>query len=174
MSSRKEIKLKAQVPDLSPFKDKLKTLAKFTKNADYVDYFFKSESGTPVSSLRLRNKDQNRIIIVKLLVDSNRVQINTEYKFGVDNPDECVSFLEALGFHAHLSLRKSSEVYFANDLRIELAKIDGLGNYVELTLHTTDEDLNAKVESVVAFAEKLGLKKQQFESRYYNQIREAL
>ena len=172
MASLKEIKLKAKVSDFSSVKAKLKSLAKFTKNVEYIDYFFKSDNGVNVSELRLRNKEETRTIMVKLLIERNQVQVNNEYSFSVDKPEDCVNFLEALGFHAHISMQKLSEVYFAGDIRIELARIKDLGSYVELTVHFTGDDIKEKVEIVESFAAKLGLKKEQMDSRYYPQIKE--
>jgi predicted adenylyl cyclase CyaB len=170
MSAVKELKLKARVPDFSSVREKLKLPAKFSKSAEYTDYFFKSDSGTPISELRIRNRDEGKTITIKILLERNHVQVNTIYSFTVDFPEDFVSFIETLGFHAHSELRKNSEVYLAGDIRIELAKIKDLGNYVELTLQTF-EDAHSRIPELESFAEKLGLKKEQTDSRFYSQIK---
>lgn len=172
MPALKELKLKAKVSDFAAVREKLKSLAKFSKKAEYADYFFKSASSNPVSELRIRNKNEGKTITVKILLERNQVQVNRIYSFTVDHPEDCVSFLELLGFHAHSELRKKSEVYLAGDIRIELAEVEGLGKYVEITLQTTG-DAHPIAEQLESFAEKLGLKKEQMDSRFYSQMNES-
>ncbi|MBN2453967.1 class IV adenylate cyclase [Candidatus Woesearchaeota archaeon] len=167
MAVRNELKLKAKVDDLFAVKEKVKGFAKFQGKKEVADFFFRSGK-KELSELRLRKLQRDKIVTLKVLSHKNEVQENTEYEFKVDNADEFVSFLEYLGFKLFCMLRKKSEVYTSNGITVELANIEGVGNFLEIKTNRTEER-----KKVMELAAKLGVGKKAVDSRYYSLIKEG-
>lgn len=170
MPIKKELKLKFKIRSLDRIKKKLKKTSIFLEKIEYSDYFFRSKNSKTGSELRLRKLEDKKLITLKTLFHKNDIQVNNEYKFKVDNADDFISFLEFLGYKPFCLLRKHSEVFMKDQVRIELAKIDRVGNFVELTLHTLDTFSDNDEKRLKELSSELGLKKRNIDSRYYSEI----
>ena len=166
------MKLKAKIENPKKIKEKIKKFASFIGKSKFVDYFFKSDKPSQVSELRLRKLDHKKIITLKILLRRNRIQENIGYKFSVDRADDFVEFLEYIGFKPSCLLRKNSEIYTYRNVVIALTELKDLGYYLELKIDSYGKDFEKNKKKLFSIAKRLGLKKQEIDSRYYSRIKE--
>ena len=132
MEIRKELKLKVKIDNLEEIKNKMKKIAKYKGKKNYSDFFFVNDNIDKKYEFRLRKSDKLKLITFKILLSSEKIQENENYRFEIDNPEDFIKFIETIGFKISAVIKKSCEIYFYNKIKRVLSKVPDIGNYLEL------------------------------------------
>jgi predicted adenylyl cyclase CyaB len=170
MSYVKELKLKARISNIEEMRQRVKKIATPVRKEEVVDYFFKSKL-KPHPEMRLRRLENDKLVTLKIpFSKENGMQENNEYKFSVGHADEFVSFLEKVGFKPCCMQHKSSEIYAHDDVEIEIASIKEVGDFIELKMHTKENNTEEYKKKLKQLAQQLGIAETFMDARYYCEL----
>ena len=144
-----EVELKAWA-DLDAVRTRLEALGKKpTKESVKEDVYFCSVERDPRTVdpfhervVRLRLDDGKAFVTAKKKTIEHGVEASEEIEFGADSPEAVKALLAYLGYRPFLRKRKESRVWkWRVGLMVELNRIVGLGDFVEVeTLIADDSD----------------------------------
>jgi predicted adenylyl cyclase CyaB len=171
MVVKKELKLKARIENMEEIRSRVKNIARFLRKSQFIDSFFRSQTLDRVYELRVRKSGNKKIVSLKVLLSTNDVQENAVYRFGAQDTEDFVEFLESLGFKPCLLLRKNSELYAYGNITIELTNAEGFGDYLELIIYTENHSIKKDTQLLKKLAQKLGIKEKLVDLRNYSCIK---
>ena len=172
MVIKKELKLKARVEDFELVRERVKKTARYAGKEKTTDFFYLCDKIKGDYEFRIRRTKKDKVITLKISLSEEPVQENEEYEFNVDNGEDFVKFIELLGFKSLSAIRKDSEIYRKKDVSIRLSEVQGLGNYVELTVECRKEFSEEKRVEIVELLKQIIGSGGTIDNRYYGAIKE--
>jgi adenylate cyclase class 2 len=177
-----EIELKAWVDDFSAAQKTLSNLcvykAAYTKSDIY--WFPQKGAAFPASGLRVRKEKTEgapakTLVTYKTKERRSGIEINDEKEFTVSEAGVFEELLEALGFEAGKSKKKSGFSFDYHGITAELSCVEGLGFFVELEIIADSGD-TATVENsrrrLLNLLALIGISEDKIEARYYTELLE--
>lgn len=135
-----EIEAKLKVDALEPIAQNLAQIGA-TAGGEVVqtDYYFDDKSGSLSNSdkaLRLRHevqdKDEKVILAYKGPREGGAFKRRQEVQFGVDNVQQVIALLSALGYEKTLVVQKRRKLWYLEGCEIALDDLPQLGTFVEI------------------------------------------
>ncbi len=151
-----EVELKAWA-DLASARARLEALGKKpAKRTVKLDVYFRSSAAAanpldPVRDkvVRLRVDDDHVYVTAKKKTISQGIETSEEIELGVHSAEEARAFLGYIGFEPFLTKKKESEAWpWREGLTVELNRVDGLGELVEIEALVPSGAGSAAVEAV--------------------------
>jgi predicted adenylyl cyclase CyaB len=142
-----EVELKAWA-DLEAAKARLEALGKKpTKQTIKEDVYFCPRERDPKAVdpfhervVRLRIDGGAAFVTAKKKTIEHGVEASEEIEFGADSPEAVKKLLDYLGFRSFIRKRKESRVFLWREgLQVELNRIVGLGDFVEVETLIADD-----------------------------------
>jgi predicted adenylyl cyclase CyaB len=181
-----EIEMKARVQDPEAMKAAISALGEY--DGDYLKddrYYCAADdagggpSGAPAAGgrpaerarFRLRQSEGTAVVTYKKKRLEGNHEVNEEQEFTVSDGERFHALMEELGFRVCARKEKrGSQYHSADGTGIELAKVEGLGWFLEieaLIVSRGTEEIAAAKERVARLFRRLGVSEEQFERRYY-------
>ncbi len=107
-------------------------------------------------ALRIRIKEEGARLTYKGPKLDSQTKSRLELTVQIDNPEEMVQILEALGFRLSAEVRKRRTKYALDEVIIAFDEVDGLGSFLELEARG-DADWEQQRELLLSLLEQLGL-----------------
>lgn len=113
--------------------------------------------GMPV----MRIRDQDGRFIFGMKQKPQNESVSTEHETLVENADELIKILEAIGFKPALFVKKKRQEYHMDQVTICADEIDGLGVFIEVEkLVSEDVQTESELRNLWQFLETLGVKEE--------------
>ena len=118
--------------------------------------------------LRIRTEDDSKVVWT-LKKDTGRRLDSIEHEVEVSDANELETMLRLMGLELYSDLTKTRQKAYHDGVEICVDTVDGLGTFVEVEkLAKHDSDGDAIREDLWRFLEKLGINKQDEETRGYD------
>lgn len=148
---RKEIRLFAKLKGKSVKKD----MYYGNPKAPFFTRIREKKGGVPIFNLK-----------TKKVVGG--MEMNEEIEFPVNSKSKFGQLLKRASFPSFATKEKHSEVYLYGSMQLELNRIPGLGNYLEIEYAVSSKnDIPKAKKGINAMFKKLGFSTKDFEKRYY-------
>jgi len=177
-----EVELKAWAGNLKSLCKKIEKIAQFQGEIVQRDtYFtFASTKGYQKQRFRLREIGNRSIVTVKIEGKScPGVEANEEHEFEVSDPQEFKVFCREFGFRVLIEKTKKVSKYlykppvkqFPLPVTIELNRVQGLGNFIEIeTLVRRKNQISRASLFLKSLLHKLGIPESKIEQRAYTEL----
>ncbi len=172
-----EVENKARVSDLEAIEKKLPSGALFLDEIDYADtYFtFRNIEGYTYERFRLREFSDRAVVTAKEDIASVDCATAWEYEFEVSDPHAFRNFARLFGFRELIRKRKQGKRFRVpggsegeRPATVELVRVEGLGDFVEIEVVVDSEDMIEGAESrVMGLFSELGILDSALEPRAY-------
>jgi len=172
-----EVENKARVNDLAAVEKMLPADARFLDEIDYADTYFTFQNieGYTYERFRLREFSDRAIVTAKEDIASVDCATSREYEFEVSDPDAFRNFARLFGFRELIRKRKEGKRFRVPSGRegdrpatVELVRVEGLGDFVEIEVMVDSEAMIEGAESrVMALLADLGILESALEPRAY-------
>jgi adenylate cyclase class 2 len=140
-----EIEVKARLVDFHATEAKVASWAKFAREFDKFDAYFVTADYNPNAStgfrLRIRSDEGKHFVSHKIKTIQSGIETNEEIEFEIGDPEAFVFILEKLGAIPDLRKRKTGRSYLWEGLTIELCRVEGLGDFIEIESLDSVRDL---------------------------------
>ena len=167
-----EIEVKAKIDDFDKIKQLVQKKCSFIKEFNKNDLYFCNKEGL---FFRLRTlisvDDKQYIITTKEKALENRVEINKETEFKIDDESQFLDFAQLIGFSQTVRKIKIGYLYKYKNINVELCEVSNLGHFIELEI-LTDNIINKETykQQLFDFLDYLCIDKSSIEDRYYIDI----
>ena len=172
-----EVEMKAWVKDLGQVEQKLGDRARRLDEISYADsYFtFPGIQGFSFHRFRLRETGKKAIVTVKEKVPGQERGVS-EFEFEVSDPAAFLEFARIFGFQFMLKKEKKGRRYlleggdadFQRGPVVELVRIEGLGDFVEIEIMVDAPEKIAKAEArILEIYQELAIPESAMEGRAY-------
>lgn len=173
-----EVEAKIWVKEEAEWQDlltRVKKLAVFEKEVLKEDFYFgKFLERKTLFRLRILDGKVNEIVIKNKNIEAG-VEENEETFFQIDNQEAFLDFAKKLGYAVISKKTKHSLVFRQNEIFIELNKVEGLGNFLEIEcICKKQAEMPSAKMKIINLFEKLGFTSQDFESRSYRELIENM
>ena len=117
---------------------------------------------------RLRDCNNKYIITSKIRNCDNCIEMNIENEFEVNNKNEFISFTKKIGYVFYKQKQKHTMEFQTNDCTIELNKIEGLWDFLEIEcLCENIGNKNEAQQKIETILKDLWFNNNQFETKRY-------
>ncbi|MGC8557496.1 MAG: class IV adenylate cyclase [Nitrososphaeria archaeon] len=146
MVMEREVKLR--IDDYSSLVHELKRLgAELKSRRHQVDYYLDFQDNrlkNSGNSLRIRQEGHNCYITFKGKLINDEVKSREELETNVGDCKVVFEILNRLGITNKIIVKKERESYALNDIIVEIDRVEGLGNFIEIEIADTRQLQNAK------------------------------
>lgn len=165
-----EVEIKAWVDDFNQLKEALDKKYKFDREYEKEDVYLKGiDSITEEEKeIRLRSVGDGFIVTFKERSHQDKVEVNIEKEFTVDNDKNFLYTMEKLGFVPYIRKNKKGYCYKSNHINIELSHVEKLGDFVEIE-YITDSDTNVEDAKIAIYEilDNLNISRDKVEDKFY-------
>ena len=167
-----EVELKAWVDDFEFIKKKLEEMYEYKGAIHKFDKYMRKTGDNDILDkvFRIRVDNEGAVVGYKDKKRQSGVEINIENEFGVTDPDLFIQLMEKMGFEVYVEKEKTGFLFKDSDYSIELMKIRGLGDFVEIEKILQNPDNNeiaASERGIRKILKEIGIKEEKIEPRYY-------
>ncbi len=166
-----EVELKAHIEDPEAVEARIRAFARFSKDYDRRDIYFRVEGLDPTTTdFRLRRDTGAAVVTFKKKSIKNGVEANEEREFEVSDPDAFASLAERIGCTVFARKHKTGRSYRSGQATIEISSVEGLGHFIEIEilLPTADPaEIEGADAEVRAILERAGVPSAAIEPRNY-------
>jgi adenylate cyclase class 2 len=121
--------------------------------------------------LRIRKTPHGDRVTYKKKRADKDARIRTEHEVKVESGDEFAELLKDLSFVHIAKIRKARESYSVSGCNVELDRVEGLGDFVEVEiLIPENEDIAKGKERIFELLEKIGIQKENVEEKPYLEL----
>jgi adenylate cyclase, class 2 len=153
-----EIEAKLKVDSLESIAQKLSQIgAKPVGTVAQTDYYFDNKNGLMAKSdkaLRLRKEMRDgiekNILAFKGPRQDGKFKRRQEVQFGIDNAEQAIELLSAIGFEKALEVKKQRRLWQIEGCEVALDELPLLGTFVEI--EGPSEEIIASVQSKLGLA----------------------
>lgn len=142
MSTAYETEMKVWVDDWAAVEAALRARATFRGQFVKEDRYFRSADPTLAPprgpTFRIRTEGGTATVTFKEKSRERGVEFNVEREFVVDDVDAFVHLVGVLGYVDDIAKRKSGFGFDVGDLHVELVRVDGVGEFIEVESVSTD------------------------------------
>src|SRR3989344_7047835 len=170
MDNRIKLYLKAKISETGKMMEKVKKIASFLKEDEFIEYFFESEKENASSELKLKKREYEIIVTYSSSIKKGPILETVGYSFFIDNPTQFIDFLEKINFKISCMIHKKSRFYSYDDIEIEISSIEELGDFIELNVQGKKEFEEQNRKKLIELANKLGLREKNIYSKFYFEI----
>lgn len=165
-----EVEIKAWVDDfentLNFLKKNYSFKTEYIKEDVYLDGI-DSVSGTK-KEVRLRRVGSESIVTFKERSHRDKVEVNIEKEFSVDDPENFLYIINQLGFREYITKNKTGYLFVENDINIELSHVKGLGDFIEIEYIVDKESLvDGATKEIYKILNNIKIEKTNIEDKYY-------
>lgn len=177
MSTAYETEMKVWVDDWAAVEAALRERGAFRGAFVKEDRYFRSTD--PVlappdgPTFRIRVQDETATVTFKEKNREHGVEFNVEREFVIDDVNAFVHLVGVLGYVDDISKRKSGLGFDFDDLHVELVRVDGLGEFIEVESVSGDGDRDgrdAAAERIRSLLASLPVDMSRVEDRPYTQM----
>lgn len=179
-----EVELKARVDGREEVAKRILALGgRFVREAAQEDTYFKHPSYDLRSrdeALRLRREGKKSALTFKGRRFGSGAKMREEVEVEVGDFDSMATILKRAGFEESLVIKKNRRVYSLEGAEISLDSVEGLGDFVEIELILSDEDMEGLKRGAGAkdglrgtihgIAEKLQIPKERLTAESYLEL----
>ncbi len=165
-----EVEIKAWVDNFELIRNKLDNKYTFKKEYKKNDVYLRGiDSVTKEEQeIRLRTVDSEYIVTYKERSHKDKVEINLEKEFCVDDPENFLFIAEKLGYIPYIKKIKRGFCYIHGLINIELSHVDGLGDFIEIEYITENQsDVETATTKILNILENLDISRDKIEDRFY-------
>jgi len=169
-----EVEAKARVSSFEEYRKIARRIGKYVgrkrKKDDY--YTLEDLNDYPKKCLRIRKLDGvYQINFKQRISDEDNVDAKKETEFRVSNIKDFLALLEEFGFKKWVTKEKETELYeIRKNFHIELNKVKGLGNFVEIEYLAKPNEINRSRKEVEKVLEKMGISKEEIVTSGYTKL----
>ncbi|MFW5685536.1 MAG: class IV adenylate cyclase [Spirochaetota bacterium] len=164
-----EVEMKAWIDDWHSVERRLRDACVFERSFRKEDRYYSANDST----FRLRLDDGAATVTYKEKSIRGGVEFNLEREFAVDDPDAFVDLVVRLGCREQHAKVKEGLHFVRDDLTVELVRVEGLGDFLEVEyLHPDDDEQRHEdaARRIRAFIEQLGVDPTRIEGRPYVEL----
>lgn len=163
-----EAKVSLTASDLKRLKKELPDFAKFSQKHKVSDQYYPDFKKI---TIRLRTDGNKTFLNTKYRAVVRGIEENQELEWGIRKPSEFKKLLKKIDIPLTLHKEKDSEVYKKGNVRIEVNRLKGLGDYLEIELRAHDKKQIPKAQKKLQEVFRhFGFSPKQFEKRTYLQM----
>jgi predicted adenylyl cyclase CyaB len=144
---QREIESKAWIEDLDLVRARLEQEAAFVRNVTKRDLYYGAENKRPEQIdleedrvFRLRNDGGVWLVTAKDRSLEGEIELNGEIEFPIPDPAGFRMLAQYLGYRPFITKRKACQVYTYGRTTCELARVDPLGDFLEVEIVLEDPD----------------------------------
>jgi len=171
-----EIELKARVRDPEAVEAKVRSFARFVRSFDKSDGYWhgpewRFSRGT--KGFRLRMDDGKAVVTFKQKRNDGGIEVNRETEFEVSDAAAFTALVERIGCEPFYRKRKRGNAYEHDDCTIEMVRVDGVGDFIEIENLLERDDPEAialaqgTIRTILAMA---GVPDGEIEGRSYSEL----
>ncbi|MGL1893405.1 MAG: class IV adenylate cyclase [Spirochaetaceae bacterium] len=168
-----EVEIKAWVHDSKKLKELLDREYHFEKEYFKEDIYLKgidSVSGLE-KGIRLRRVGSESIVTYKERSHQEKVEVNLEKEFNIDDPDNFLFIIDKLGYKPYIRKSKRGYLYIKDGINIELSYVDGLGDFVEIeNIVNSKEEVKEATKDIYKILDDLKISRDFIEDKFYVQM----
>lgn len=177
-----EVEVKARIKDPREMERRVRKLADYAEQYTCSDtYFtFASSRGYQDMRFRLRLMKGRALVTAKEKKALSGVETNIEHEFEVDDPEAFRNFARLFGFRVLVEKTKSVKKFkyrikgssgFKGNVSIEINRVRGLGNFIEIEALVKDGRHAKKAgKMVLSILEELGISRDCIEQTPYTRL----
>lgn len=165
-----EVEIKAWVDSFDTVKESLNKQYKYIKEYEKDDLYFRGTDfvSKEEKEVRIRRVDGSSLVTYKERSHRDKVEVNIEKEFKVDNYDNFKYLVEELGYKPYVSKNKSGFLFKKDDINIELSHVLDLGDFIEIeAILTNDEHIDEATKSIYSILDSLDIPRDKVEDRFY-------
>ncbi|MBU0928656.1 MAG: class IV adenylate cyclase [Spirochaetes bacterium] len=171
-----EIELKARVRDAAAVAERVSGFASYARDFDKSDEYWHGPDWRFVrgtKGFRLRMDGERAIVTFKQKRNDGGIEINRETEFEVSDAVAFKALVERIGCEPFYRKRKSGKAYEYDGCTIELVRVDGVGDFIEIE-RLVERDDPAEIAlaqgSVRAILAMSGVPDGEIEGRSYSEL----
>lgn len=168
-----EVEIKAWVDDFDHIKSLLDSKYSFVKDYDKEDVYLKgidSITGKE-KEVRLRRVGNESIVTYKERSHIDKVEVNLEKEFSVDDSKTFLFIAEKLGYIPYIRKNKKGHCYTSSNITIELSHVDRLGDFIEIEYIVENEGgVDNATSDIFVILDELKIPREKIEDKFYVQM----
>jgi len=168
-----EVEIKAWIDDPELIKSRLNKDYLYVKEYIKEDVYLKGIDSltNKVKEIRVRRSDNCNIVTYKERKHEEKVEVNIEKEFIVDDYNNFIYVLNQLGFMEYITKHKKGTLYKHGDVNLELSYVKDLGNFIEIEYLVENKKLIDEAKSeIFKILDNLKIPREKIEDRYYTQM----
>jgi predicted adenylyl cyclase CyaB len=166
-----EVELKARLKQPAQVEATAARLGTFVEAVVKEDIYFRpvgDANPVPAKRYRLRREKGQATVTFKQKIEANRVEVNDEVEFGVDDARAFFRFVDFLGFEPFVRKHKRCRVYRLGRVNVELNEVNHVGHFIEIEiLCQAEADIPLARLEISQILTKLGLNESDLEPQRY-------
>jgi len=168
-----EVEIKAWVDSYENVKKELLEHYVFIKEYKKNDLYLRGLNSITMEEkeIRIRKVEDNSIVTYKERSHRDKVEVNIEKEFNVDDYDNFLYILKAIGFQPYIKKEKIGYLFKKEDINIELSHVTGLGDFIEIeAILNDDSDINKATKAIYSILDNLKISRDRVEDKFYVQM----
>jgi adenylate cyclase class 2 len=171
-----EIELKARLRNPEEVRDRVVGFAVHVREFDKTDAYWHGPEwrfARGTKGFRLRADGDKSIVTFKAKRNEGSIEINHETEFEVSDPHAFTALVERIGCEPFYCKHKTGSAYAFDGFTIELVKVDGLGDFIEVEklLDSDDpESVAVVLGGLKGILARAGVPESDIEGRGYSEL----
>ncbi|OQY39474.1 MAG: hypothetical protein B6229_03725, partial [Spirochaetaceae bacterium 4572_7] len=118
--------------------------------------------------IRLRGVGDKFIVTYKERSHQDKVEVNIEKEFSVDDSKSFLYVMENLGYVPYIRKNKKGYWFKSGEINIELSHVENLGDFIEIEyIADSDTDIDDVKVKIFAILDNIGIDRSKIEDRFY-------
>ena len=165
-----EIEIKAWIDDFETILKKLKENFEFVKEYYKEDIYLDGINSITKTreEVRIRKVCNEYIVTYKERSHIDKVEVNVEKEFNVDNKDNFLYLINKLGYYKYIEKVKEGFYFKSNNINIEISHVHNLGDFIEIEYIADDKKMvDFATNEIYKILDKLNITRDKIEEKYY-------